>query len=91
MHLDIVPQIEYNIVRFRRKWVLRVRYLSTFEVAEKWGFLLVVWVFSVAKTASPAHSKQEAAGLFQKMQRSPLMPESKAANISKQKNKERGT
>mgnify|MGYP001074794682 FL=1 len=37
MHLDIVPQIEYNIVKFRRKGVLRVRYLSTFEVAEKWG------------------------------------------------------
>ena len=36
-HLDIVPKIEYNIVRFRRKGVLRVRYLSTFEVAEKWG------------------------------------------------------
>ena len=37
MHLDIVPQIEYNTVGFRRKGVLRVRYLSTFEVAEKWG------------------------------------------------------
>lgn len=34
---------------------------------------------------SPAHSKQEAVGLSQKMQRSLLMPESKAANISKQK------
>lgn len=62
-----------------------MRYLSTFEVAEKWG----ISPRRVGVLCSQNHprrtAKQEAVGLSQKMQRSLLMPESKAANISKQK------
>ena len=42
------------------------------------------------RDASPAHSEQEAVGLFRRMPRSPLMPESKAANTSKRKPRKGG-
>ena len=37
LYLDIIPLIEYNISSFSRKEVQRMKYLSTFEAAEKWG------------------------------------------------------
>ena len=37
LYLDIVPLIEYNIISFSGKEVQRMKYLSTFEAAEKWG------------------------------------------------------
>ena len=36
LYLDIVPLIEYNIISFSGKEVQRMKYLSTFEAAEKW-------------------------------------------------------
>lgn len=59
-----------------------MRYLSTFEVAEKWGISPAGLVSSATKTAYRAHSGQEAAGLFPKMQRNRQMPALKAENIS---------
>ena len=37
LYLDIIPLSEYNIIRFSGKEVQRMKYLSTFEAAEKWG------------------------------------------------------
>ena len=37
LYLDIIPLIEYNIVSLTREEVRRMKYLSTFEAAEKWG------------------------------------------------------
>lgn len=37
LYLDIIPLIEYNIISFSGKEVQRMKYLSTFEAAEKWG------------------------------------------------------
>jgi hypothetical protein len=35
--LDIIPLIEYNKVSFGEGGRMRMKYLSTFEAAEKWG------------------------------------------------------
>lgn len=35
--IDIVPQIEYNVLTISWEGNADMRYLSTFEVAEKWG------------------------------------------------------
>lgn len=64
-----------------------MKYLSTFEVAENGEFPTAVSVSSAMKTASPAHRGQVDVGLSPKMQRSPPMQESKAENISSQKQK----
>ena len=37
MRLDIIPLIEYNKVSFGERGRMRMKYLSTFEAAEKWG------------------------------------------------------
>ena len=37
IYLDIVPLIEYTSIRFSREEMQRMKYLSTFEAAEKWG------------------------------------------------------
>ena len=37
IYIDIVPQIEYNVLTISWEGNADMRYLSTFEVAEKWG------------------------------------------------------
>ena len=37
IYLDIIPLIEYNKVSFGEGGRMRMKYLSTFEAAEKWG------------------------------------------------------
>lgn len=37
IYIDIVPQIEYNVLAKSWEENADMRYLSTFEVAEKWG------------------------------------------------------
>lgn len=37
MRLDIIPLIEYNKIRYWQKGRLSMKFLSTFETAEKWG------------------------------------------------------
>lgn len=64
-----------------------MKYLSTFEVAENGAFPTAVSVSSAMKTASPAHRGRVDDGLSPKMQRSPPMQESRAENISSQKQK----
>lgn len=67
-----------------------MKYLSTFEVAEKWGISLRrVRIFSAMKTASRVHSGQEAGGSSRKMHQNRQMPVSKAENISNTKIMER--
>lgn len=60
-----------------------MKFLSTFETAEKWGISHRRVSILCNQGRSPAHSGQEAVGSSRKMQRSPPMPESRVGNISK--------
>ena len=64
-----------------------MKYLSTIEVAEKWGISHRRVGILCNETASPAHRGRVDDGLSPKMQRSPPMQESRAENISSQKQK----
>lgn len=64
-----------------------MKYLSTFEVAEKWGISHRRVGILCNENRIPAHRGQVDVGLSPKMQRSPPMQESKAENISSQKQK----
>ena len=64
-----------------------MKYLSTFEIAGNGGFLPGGSVSYVIRAASPAHRGRVDDGLSPKMQRSPPMQESRAENISSQKQK----
>jgi hypothetical protein len=37
IYIDIIPQIEYNVIIIFSGGNAAMRYLSTFEIAEKWG------------------------------------------------------
>lgn len=67
-----------------------MKYLSTFETAEKWGISHRRVSVLCNEGASPAHSGQEAAGLSRRMRRSPPMPESEAGSISKSRQRKGG-
>lgn len=65
-----------------------MKYLSTFEVAEKWGISPEELVSSATMTAYRAHSGQEAAGSSRRTLKSRQMPALKAENISNRKQTE---
>ena len=65
-----------------------MKYLSTFEIAEKWGIsprrvgILYVYLF---RTEFLAHKEQEAAGSSRRMQKNQPMPALKAGNTEKKR------
>ena len=65
-----------------------MKYLSTFEVAEKWGISPRRVGILCTMTAYRAHSGQEAAGSSRRTLKSRQMPALKAENISNRKQTE---
>ena len=65
-----------------------MKYLSTFEVAEKWGISPRRVGIPATMTAYRAHSGQEAAGSSRRTLKSRQMPALKADNISNRKQTE---
>lgn len=66
-----------------------MKYLSTFEVAEKWGISLRRVGILCNENRIPGAQRQEAAGSSRKMHQNRQMPVSKAENISNTKIMER--
>lgn len=91
MHLDIVPKIEYNTVGFRRKGVLRVRYLSTFEVAEKWGISPRRVGVLCCQNRIPGAQQAGSRWIIPEDAEKPADARIKSGKYIKAKNKERGT
>lgn len=66
-----------------------MKYLSTFEAAEKWGISPGELVSFATMTAYRAHSGQGAAGSSRRMLKNRQTPALKAVNISSRKLTER--
>ena len=65
-----------------------MKYLSTFEVAEKWGISHRRVGILCNENRIPGAQRRVDDGLSPKMQRSPPMQESRAENIYKSKTKD---
>ena len=65
-----------------------MKYLSTFEVAEKWGISTAVSVSSAMKTASPAHRGRVDDGLSPENAEKPADARVKSGKYIKSKTKD---